>query len=72
MLKISNKPHADLFIKYRGLNFGPTSHLHPYFAYVSIKGSDKSIHLRRLNRAFVAQKFGAGSIVSYKAETIKG
>ena len=38
----------------RGLNFGLSLHLHPYFVCASSKCSGKYVHLRRLAWAFIA------------------
>ena len=32
----------------RGLNFGPSLHLHPYFMYARSKDSGETAHMRRL------------------------
>ena len=34
--------HADVFSCTRGLNFGPSLHLHPHFVYASSSGSGES------------------------------
>ena len=44
--------HADLSRRARGLNFGLSLHLHPFFAYITSKGFGKF----RLTCAFVAQQ----------------
>ena len=46
--------HADVSVEARGLNFGLSLDLHPYFMYVSSKGSGKSGPMHRLTRAFAA------------------
>ena len=48
--------HAGVSIADSGRNFGLGLHLHSYFVYASIEGSDESAHLRRLVRAFVARQ----------------
>ena len=44
--------HADVFSGARGLNFGMSLHLNPYFGYASIEGSGEAAHLRRFACAF--------------------
>ena len=39
--------HADLFSWTRGLMFGLSLHLHPYFVYVSSEGCGESEHMPR-------------------------
>ena len=48
--------HADVSGWARGLKFSLNLHVHPYFMYVSSKGTDESAHLSRLVWAFVAQQ----------------
>ena len=50
--------HADVFSGAKGLNFGMSLHLYPYFGYASIEGSGEVAHLRRFACAFVARKGG--------------
>ena len=40
--------HSDISRVARGLNFGLSPHLHPYFVYTSSEGSGESANLRRL------------------------
>ena len=47
-------PYADVSSRARGLNFGPSLHLHPNFVNESIEGSGRSTYLWRLARAFFA------------------
>ena len=35
--------HADVSSRYRGLKFGTSLHLHPFFVYASIKTSSESV-----------------------------
>ena len=46
------KTHAGILSKAKGLNFGPSIHLQPYFVYVNRVGSGKSAHMCRYARAF--------------------
>ena len=50
--------HAVVSSGARGLNFGLSLHLHPYFVYASSKGSGKSAHKGRLTEAFAARQQG--------------
>ena len=43
-----NFPPCDISSKGRGLNFGLSLHLHPYFVYASSKGSGESAYKSRL------------------------
>ena len=47
--------HPDVFKEARGLYFGLSLHLHPYFMYASSEGSGESAHMRRLAWAFAAR-----------------
>ena len=48
--------HAEVFSGARGLNFGLSLHLHPYFVYASSEGSGESAQARRLAWVFVARR----------------
>ena len=37
--------HGDITSRARGLNFGPSLHLHPYSVYTSSEGSGESVCL---------------------------
>ena len=50
--------HDDMISYPRGLNFILSLHLHPYFVYVSRKGSGESDHMCRL--AFAAHQGDKG------------
>ena len=50
------KPDADVFNGARDLNCDPSLHLHPIFVYASSTGSDESMHMSRLTRAFVVRR----------------
>ena len=41
--------HADATREARGLKFGLSLHLHPYFVYASTEGSGESVHMHRLD-----------------------
>ena len=47
--------HTDVFSGDRGLKFGLSLHLYPYFLYASSEGSGESAHMRRLAWAFTAR-----------------
>ena len=47
-LKPPVNAYADIFSGARGLKFGLSLHLHPYFVYVSSKGSGGSSYLQGL------------------------
>ena len=40
--------HADVSSMARGLSFGPSFYLYPYFVYASGEDSDETAHMRRL------------------------
>ena len=40
--------HADVYRGARGLTFGLSLHLYPYFVYVGSEGSDKSVYVHKL------------------------
>ena len=42
----ASKVHTDVSSTARGLNFGPSLHLHPYFVYASSECSEESVHCR--------------------------
>ena len=41
----NNQAHTDVSSKIKGLQFGLSLHLHPYFVYGSSEGSDESAHM---------------------------
>ena len=47
--------NGDVLSQSRGLHFGLSFHLHPYFVYASSDGTVESVHMRRLARAFAAR-----------------
>ena len=60
-----NWPYDDMSSKARGLNFGPSLHLHPYFVDASSEGSGESAH-----RADSSGPSLADDAVSYSAKIL--